>query len=94
MKSQEITKNGTTLIFAPLSITSCNSQELKDSLITQLEKCTNININLQNTTEFDISGLQIVQALKNYSILNGIEVEISNISESVKSKLNILGVNL
>lgn len=94
MKNQEITKNGSTLIFAPLTITSLNSKELKDTLATQLDGCTNITMNLINTTEFDISGLQIIKALQNYSIINGIDIKIENISEAIRTKLSILEVSL
>ena len=94
MKNKELEIDGTTLILAPLSITSINAQQIKEDLITKLINCTKITVDLKETEEFDIAGLQIIKGLQNHCILNGLEFSIFNISEIVKTKLNMMEVTL
>ena len=95
MENKEIfKKDGATLLFMPSAITSFTTKELKDNLLSQLDNSTHLNINLENTTEFDIVGLQFIIAIKNYTIIHGLEFNISNYSEIIDTKLSILGVKL
>ena len=94
MESQEISVDGTTITFAPLTLTIFNTKAFKDALIDKLNGCTHIKINFSNTTDFDISGFQLIYSLKNYSITNGLEFILLNSSEIVSTKLDILGVSL
>ena len=94
MANQEIMRDGSVLMFAPLSVTSFNSKDMKDATLSHLDGCSSIDINLKDTTEFDVSGLQIIKALQNYALVNGLELKISDISDVVQAKLNLLGVSL
>jgi len=94
MENKEISIAGTTLTFAPLTLTLFNVAALKDALISKLNDCTHIKIDLSNTTEFDISGFQLVYSLKNYSIINGLEFASLDSSAIVSTKFDILGVSL
>lgn len=94
MIDKEVTKKSAVIVFSPLAVTFFNIPKLKEDFIPLLENSTDVHIDLKNTTNFDISGLQFIKSIQNYTILNGLNFKILNISDNVKMKLEILGVTL
>ena len=94
MEKQEVMKDDNVLIFKPLAVTIFNVKQFQEALLPLLDGSTSININLCQTEELDISGLQLIKSLQHSAEIIGIDIKIGDISEQVSSKFKLLGVAL
>ncbi len=94
MEDKKVYRLGTALILNPISLTSFDVAGFKELYINNLDDCKTVEINLEKLNELDISGFQFIKSLENYCELNGLELKISNIPNSIKTKFENIGVSL